>query len=312
MATTTQRSSIQTPYGTISATPEQKRAFESRSTAYEGRTPKQQQALLAKVRQNAANLAAQQTQAMKTFAESRVRGFAPQPALQGMFGQPLVGLFPQSSEAIAQREVKNAPVLASTGFGEMQGSIGQSPALRGPLSQYQPSFGSGLPFGAKSPLYSSTGIGGLIAGGPQPSSRFGTSPAATGYASSQPQQQKQFGGLGPSGYDLYNQQQSARSNQANRQLSSGFGSPYSFPTSTAIGLSSEDKPASLRDITRDEYGNLKRPSMQDIALLRSRKAVEARDKLEEYRGNILKSGGAVKEYFVALPDGMPAIAGYNY
>lgn len=41
---------MQTPYGSIAATSSQAAAFEARPTAYEGRTPEQQQALLAQIR----------------------------------------------------------------------------------------------------------------------------------------------------------------------------------------------------------------------------------------------------------------------
>lgn len=111
--------------GTISATPQQLANLNARTTAFEGRTPEQQQALLAQMRERGAALAAQQTETMKTFAESRGARFAPMPAPQGRFGQPLTGLFPQSKEAIAQRtEPRGMERLAAfpsaIGFTEMQ------------------------------------------------------------------------------------------------------------------------------------------------------------------------------------------------
>lgn len=116
------------------------------------RTPAQQQALLAQMRANGARLAAQQTETMRTFAEGRGPRFAPAAAPQGRFGQALTGLFPQSTEAIAQRTERNAPFLAATGFGRMQ------------QEQQRPiQFGIG-----RSPLYGGMGIG-AAAGGPQPS-----------------------------------------------------------------------------------------------------------------------------------------------
>lgn len=143
--------------GTISATPQQLANLNARTTAYEGRTPEQQQALLAQMRQNGGRIAAQQTETMKNFAEGRGARFAPQPAPQGRFGQPLTGLFPQSIEGIAQREQREArPMVAAatpflTGFERMQEDQRQA-------SQ----FGMG-----RSSLYSGMGIGAAI-GGLQP------------------------------------------------------------------------------------------------------------------------------------------------
>jgi hypothetical protein len=143
--------------GTVYASPQQLANFNARTTAFEGRTPEQQQALLAQVRENGARLAAQQTETMKNFAEGRGARFAPQPAPQGRFGQPLTGLFPQSVEGIAQREQREArPMVAAatpslTGFERMQEEQRQA-------SQ----FGMG-----RSSLYSGMGIGAVI-GGPQP------------------------------------------------------------------------------------------------------------------------------------------------
>ena len=100
-----------------------------------GRTPAQQQALLAQMRTSGQKIASDYTQTMKNFAESRGPRFAPMAAPQGRYGQPLTENFPQSREAIAQRVERNAPVLSATGFGAMQRSIGQAPELRGPLAQ---------------------------------------------------------------------------------------------------------------------------------------------------------------------------------
>jgi hypothetical protein len=99
------------------------------------RTPAEQQALLAQVRANGARLAAQQSETMRNFAESRGSRFAPAAAPQGRYGQALTGLFPKSTEAIAQRVERNAPILSATGFGAMARSVGQNPSLRGPLAQ---------------------------------------------------------------------------------------------------------------------------------------------------------------------------------
>lgn len=110
-------------------------SLDSVPTAYEGRTPEQQQALLAQMRTNGQRIASNYTQTMNEFAESRGPRFAPMAAPQNMFGQPLTSLFPNSKEAIAQRVERNAPVLAATGFGAMQRSVGQAPNLRGPLAE---------------------------------------------------------------------------------------------------------------------------------------------------------------------------------
>jgi hypothetical protein len=142
--------------GTISATPQQLANFNARDTAFEGRTPEQQQALLAQVRASGARLAAQQTETMRNFAESRGARFASMPAPQGRFGQPLTGLFPQSTEAIAQRTERDVPFSATAGFGF--GRMQQE-------AQNQVQFGMG-----RSPLYRGMGISAAITGGPQPSS----------------------------------------------------------------------------------------------------------------------------------------------
>jgi hypothetical protein len=119
------------------------------------RTPEQQQALLAQMRNAGQKIASNYTQTMREFGESRGPRFAATPAPQGRFGQSLVGLFPQSQEAVAQRVERNAPILASTGFGAMQRSVGQAPDFRGPLAQ------------APSLFANRSGIGSRL-GGPQP------------------------------------------------------------------------------------------------------------------------------------------------
>ena len=104
-----ERMATATPYGNIDATfqsgnsgPRQLENFNARETAYVGRTPEQQQALLAQVRANGAQLANK----MQNFGESRIPAVArvDLAAPQGRFGQPLTGLFPQSTEGIAQRK----------------------------------------------------------------------------------------------------------------------------------------------------------------------------------------------------------------
>lgn len=67
-AVTTGRVAVQTPYGAIQATPQQAQAFAARPTAYEGRTPAQQQALLAQVRERGRSMLGAQEQ---FFAQKR-------------------------------------------------------------------------------------------------------------------------------------------------------------------------------------------------------------------------------------------------
>jgi hypothetical protein len=112
---------IQTPYGTIYASnqrqqqgmPTQAETFASRTTAFTTgtRTPEQQQALLAQMRERGRSIAQNYTQTMGQFAESTipetVRRFNPAP--QGRLGQALVGNFPQSTEARETRRQRTMP-----------------------------------------------------------------------------------------------------------------------------------------------------------------------------------------------------------
>jgi hypothetical protein len=154
LASRTER--IESPYGTASTTltPEQQvMRSQSRQQAEQAgtmpRTPEQQQALLAQMRERGAAIAQNYTQTMQNFAESRGPRFSPMPAPQGRYGQPLVNLFPQSQEVVAQRAERNAPVLASTGFGATQRaqqastpqSLGRSPLFAG--MGYMSTFGGG-------------------------------------------------------------------------------------------------------------------------------------------------------------------------
>lgn len=160
-------------YGTISATPQQLENLNARDTAYVSRTPAEQQALIAQMRERGAALAAQRTQTMQNFAQSRIPEAARVnlPAPQGRFGQPLTGLFPQSTEGVANRNERSQSALAATGFGALQRQEGITPSLRGPLAIAEQN-----PFRlAQSSLYPTGGIAGAIAGGPQPASTgFGT------------------------------------------------------------------------------------------------------------------------------------------
>jgi hypothetical protein len=102
--------------GTISATPQQLENLNARDTAYVGRTPEQQQALLAQVRAKGANLAARRADTMQTFADSRIPNRREMPAPQGRYGQPLTDLFPRSREAMSQARATVSPALPMASF----------------------------------------------------------------------------------------------------------------------------------------------------------------------------------------------------
>lgn len=120
---TEERMATATPYGNIYATfqsgnsgPRQLENLNARDTAYVGRTPEQQQALLAQVRANGANLAAQRADTMQTFADSRIKNRAEMPAPQGRYGQPLTDLFPRSRESMNQARATASPALPMASF----------------------------------------------------------------------------------------------------------------------------------------------------------------------------------------------------
>ena len=158
------RTAIQTPRGTIYATGAQQQALNARTTAYEGRTPAQQQALLAQMRERGAAIAANRAETMRTFAAERRAN--PQTyttplgasisAPTNMFGQPIRQFqqtYAQRDRGLQNRAMATANVLPFTGFGRMQ------------QEQQKPiQFATG-----RSPLYAGMGIG-AAAGGPQPSS----------------------------------------------------------------------------------------------------------------------------------------------
>jgi len=122
---------IQTPYGSVFASnapqqqgmPTQAQSFASRATAYEGRTPEQQQALLAQVRQSGRNIAQGYRSTMNEFARSTI----PQtlrdremPAPQGRIGQPLIANFPRSREAMTQARQMVSPAMTMAAFSPTQ------------------------------------------------------------------------------------------------------------------------------------------------------------------------------------------------
>jgi hypothetical protein len=160
---------IQTPYGTVYATARQ---MGNERVSEMGGLPAQsarlenigerarQSAAVKQMRERGAAIAQNYTQTMKDFAESRGPRFSPMPAPQGRYGQSLVNLFPQSQEAVAQRTERNAPILASTGFGAMQ---------RAGQAQQQQFASSIAPFATPS-LFGGMGYTAPLLGGPQPAS----------------------------------------------------------------------------------------------------------------------------------------------
>jgi hypothetical protein len=129
--------------GTISATPQQLANLNARTTAYEGRTPEQQQALLAQMRNAGQNIASNYTRTMQNFAQNRI----PQgmrvtdlPAPQGSIGQSLAANFPQSMESRQAASNLTSQRLAATGFGSMSNQQQSASGL--PFSR--PSVFSGL------------------------------------------------------------------------------------------------------------------------------------------------------------------------
>jgi hypothetical protein len=118
------RQAIQTPYGTVYATQQQASnlaAAPSRTIDQQSsRSPEQQQALLAQARTAGQKIASDYTKTMRDFTQGNIRTGFTNAAPRGRYGQPLTDLFPQSSEAVAQRNQRIAPVMAATGFSEMQ------------------------------------------------------------------------------------------------------------------------------------------------------------------------------------------------
>lgn len=164
--------------GTIMATPEQLTNLASRQTAYEGRTPEQQAALLANIRKTGAGIkeriASSQINSFRNRPESTptytTPSGAPIKAPTNMFGRPNASFTeiygersPVNEAALARMgrgtrtspaaSVPSAGVLASTGFGAMQ----REQAAMVPPTIRQPSLFGGIG-------YAST------LGGPQPAS----------------------------------------------------------------------------------------------------------------------------------------------
>ena len=120
---TEERMATATPYGNIYATfqsgnsgPRQLENLNARDTAYVGRTPAQQQALIAQMRERGSALAAQRTETMRNFADSRIPNRKEMPAPQGRYGQPLTNLFPRSREAMNQARATVSPAAPMTSF----------------------------------------------------------------------------------------------------------------------------------------------------------------------------------------------------
>ncbi len=121
------RMATATPYGNIYATfqsgnsgPRQLENLNARDTAYVGRTPEQQQALIAQMRERGRDLAAQRTETMRNFADNRIPNRREMPAPQGRYGQPLTNLFPRSREAMNQARATVSPAAPMASFAAPQ------------------------------------------------------------------------------------------------------------------------------------------------------------------------------------------------
>jgi hypothetical protein len=158
---------IQTPRGTLYATEQQaSNMMTPRTLAQQGtRTPEQQQALLAQMRQAGAKIAQDYTQTMQTFAAERRAN--PQSyttpsgnriaAPTNMFGQPIAS-WQKTYEAAGKA---NEAALARMGRGIQPATLAQPAA--------GPSFGVRGVGGVTMPFESSA-----LSGGPQPSTGFGS------------------------------------------------------------------------------------------------------------------------------------------
>jgi len=155
------RQMIQTPYGTIYATAGQKQSFESNRNIYEGRTPAEQQALLAQMRQKGGAMAGSQEQ---YFAQKRAERAA---LLPSAIEATMAGASPQSIRA------------ASRSY-----SAAQPSSIAGIRGQAFESRKTG--FSPQSAVASVRGTFGLPAGGPQPQQQFTPSSLTASFASFNP------------------------------------------------------------------------------------------------------------------------------
>jgi hypothetical protein len=116
---------IQTPRGTMYATEEQAaNMMTPRTMAQQGtRSPAEQQALLAQMRERGQQIAQGYTETMQRFARSTIpEGVRERemPAPQGRFGQPLVSNFPRSREAMTQARQTVSPAAPMASFAPVQ------------------------------------------------------------------------------------------------------------------------------------------------------------------------------------------------
>jgi hypothetical protein len=170
---------IQTPYGTVYASnqrqqqgmPTQAETFASRTTAFTTgtRTPEQQQALLAQIRQNGANIRERiASSARESFENRQPSRLYTTPsgsaiaAPTNMFGQPIADFqqrYAQREERMDGQRASSIAALGATGFGAMQRQQASAPPPVRPAS-----------------LYGGMGYASTL-GGPQPAaSTFATGP----------------------------------------------------------------------------------------------------------------------------------------
>lgn len=159
------RQMIQTPYGTIYATAGQKQSFESKPTRLEGRTPAQQEALLAQMKQRGADI--------------------------------MRGNIKAQEQYFAQKRSERGALMASAMEATKSGASPQ--AIRSANSAYaaaQPSSIAGIgrdfytarqsKFNPQSAVASVRGMFGLPAGGPQPQQQFTPSSLTASFANFNP------------------------------------------------------------------------------------------------------------------------------
>lgn len=158
---TVRRTDTVTKYGTISATPSQLRNFNERETANVSRTPAQQQALLAQMRESGRAMAGAQNQ---FFAQKKAERDA---ILPSAIEATMAGASPQSIRA------------ASTSY-----STAQPSSIAGIQRAAYAARQTG--FNPQSAVASVRGMFGLPAGGPQPQQQFTPSSFTPSFANFNP------------------------------------------------------------------------------------------------------------------------------
>lgn len=146
---------IQTPRGTIYASAEQEKNLASRSTAYEGRTPEQQQALLAQMRQKGATLSRQSVDRQEEFFKQKRAEIA---ALAQATGEAYKdGMSPQSVRQARSAYTSQQPTSIA---GIQRQFAAMAPAFDRPMAE-RTAF-------VREPF-------GIPSGGPQPATGFANS-----------------------------------------------------------------------------------------------------------------------------------------